>query len=775
MSRPLLRLVGPAAGLVALTGSLGVVCAAPAAVATTTAAPTASATASPTTSPTSAVPTASATPTTTASATAGASPTASATASSTATATPTASSTATATPTASTTATATATATATPTASATTAPAPVPAGPVGAPAQPAAAGDVVALLPAPAAGQTQIQIGAFNDLHGRLESPRKNAAGAPVGGTGQLAGALDALRAQQPNTVVASVGDNIGASTFTSFIQQDAPTIAALNAMDVAVSAVGNHEFDKGYADLTGRVDGLADFPYLGANVLKADGSPALQAYDVVDVGGVDVGFVGVVTQATPSLVAPDGIRDLRFTDPVAAANTVAAQLSDGNDANGEADVVVLLAHEGSEGTDCATVRTSGEFGKIVQGASAQVDAILSGHTHVLYDCEYPVAGKQVPRPVLSAESYSVAVDRLVMNVDDATGEVVAQAHQVIPVEGFTPDPQVQGIVDEAVAFARTEGARPVGRITTDVKRAFAGAEDDRGTQSPLANLIADAQLQQTRGAGAQIALMNPGGVRDDLDFAQSGTEGDGVVTYAEAAAVQPFANSVVTVTLTGAQVRQALEQQWQPAGSSRPVLALGVSRGFFFTYDPAAPAGRRVTSVTLDGVPLDPAAPYRVTVNSFLASGGDNFTALAGGTARTELGRTDLEAFTAFLGLPENQGLSADQRPRSAVAAAPAPSPSAPAPTGAPAPAPTSSAPAAPVVTRPTTTRPAVRPVVRPTTRPAVRPTARPTTRPSAARSGTLAHTGADVAPYVAGGAGLVLVGGLLLALSRRRPGARA
>ncbi|NAZ86097.1 bifunctional metallophosphatase/5'-nucleotidase [Kineococcus indalonis] len=687
MSRPLLRLVGPAAGLVAFTGSLGVVCAglAPAALAAT-------ATVSPT---------------------------------------------------------------ATATATATAAPAPVPAGQVG------------ALLPAPAAGQTQVQIGAFNDLHGRLEAPDETDDGAPIGGAAQLAGALDAMRAQQPNTVVASVGDNIGASTFTSFIQQDAPTLEALDAMGVAASAVGNHEFDKGYEDLTGRVDELAGFPYLGANVLRADGSPALDAYDVVDVGGVSVGFVGVVTQATPSLVAPDGIRGLRFTDPVAATNRVAAQLSDGDAANGEADVVVLLAHEGSEGTDCEGVRTSGEFGKIVQGASAQVDAILSGHTHVLYDCEYPVAGKRVARPVLSAESYSVAVDRLVLNVDDATGEVVAQAHQVLPVEGFAPDAGVQAIVEEAVAFAEEEGARPVGRITTDVKRAFAGAEDDRGTQSPLANLIADAQLQQTRGAGAQIALMNPGGVRDDLDFAQSGTEGDGVVTYAEAAAVQPFANSVVTVTLTGAQVRRALEQQWQPAGSSRPVLALGVSRGFSFTYDPAAPAGQRITSVTLDGVPLDPAAPYRVTVNSFLASGGDNFTALAEGSARTELGRTDLEAFTAFLGLPENQGLTADQRPRSAVAAAPAPSPTAtaPAPTGAPAPSPTSAAPLVPVVTRPTATPPAARP----TTRPLVRPTSRP-----AAVSGRLAHTGTDVAPYAAGGAGLVLVGGVLLALSRRRAGAR-
>ncbi|WP_432493943.1 bifunctional metallophosphatase/5'-nucleotidase, partial [Kineococcus gypseus] len=645
-------------------------------------------------------------------------------------------------------------------------------GPTASPSPSAPAGQVRDLLPAPAAGRTQVQIGAFNDLHGRLEAPDETDDGAPIGGTAQLAGALDAMRAQEPNTVVVSVGDNIGASTFTSFIQQDAPTLEALNAMGVAASAVGNHEFDKGYADLTDRVgvqgDGpLAEFPYLGANVTLADGSPALPASSTTEVAGVRVGFIGVVTRATPSLVAPDGIADLRFTDPVAAANRVADELSDGDEANGEADVLVLLAHEGSEGTDCEEVRTTGAFGEVVRGASPRIDVILSGHTHQLYDCEFPVEGRAVPRPVLSAESYSVAADRVVLEVDDATGEVVAQAHEVVAVQGFAPDPEVQAIVDRAVAFAEEEGARPVGRITADVGRArLPSGEDDRGTQSPLANLVADAQLQQTRGAGAQFALMNPGGVRDDLDLAPSGAEGEGVVTYAEAAAVQPFANSVLTLTLTGAQVRQVLEEQWQPAGSSRPFLALGVSKGFSFTYDPAAPAGQHVRSVALDGRELDPAATYRVTVNSFLAAGGDNFATLAQGTDRTELGRTDLEAFTAFLGLPENQPLTPDLLPRSSVAtvtAPPSPAPTTSAPAPAPTTAPTSAPTTAPVTAAPAPVR---------TTRPSTRPTTRPTSRPAATAGGRLARTGTEVTPYVAAGGGLVLGGGLLIALSRRRRG---
>jgi len=622
----------------------------------------------------------------------------------------------------------------------------VPASAATTPTETPAVGTIPELLPAPAAGVTQIQIGAFNDFHGRLEAPDETDDGQPIGGAAQLAGALDAMRAQNPNTVVVSAGDNVGASTFTSFIQEDEPTLDVLNEMDVALSTVGNHEFDQGFADLTGRISDSADFPYLGANVRNADGSAALPAFATTEVGGVRVGFIGVVTQETPTLVSPEGVNGLQFSDPVAAANSVAAQLTDGDDANDEADVIVLLAHEGSSGTDCETVGTQGAFGQIVQNSSPEIDAIVSGHTHQLYDCTFPLAGKSVERPVVSAESYGVAVDNLVFDVDSATGEVLASAAQTIPVVGFTPDPEVQAIVDDAVAYADEVGQEPVGSITADITRAFTpGGEDDRGAQSPLGNLIADAQLQQTEGAGAQIAFENPGGIRDDLDFAASGGEGDGVVTYAEAAAVQPFANSVVTMTLSGAQVRQVLEEQWQPAGSSRPFLAMGISEGLFFTYDPAAAAGQHVKSVTLDGVEVDPAAEYRVTVNSFLASGGDNFTTLAEGTNKTELGKTDLEAFTAYLGLDENQNLAPDLDVRSAVAeAAPAP---VPAPTATtPAPTPTTASPAPTATTSPTSSAAA------------------------APSDDDLANTGAEPAPWIAAGAALVLAGGLLITAATRR-----
>jgi hypothetical protein len=232
------------------------------------------------------------------------------------------------------------------------------------------------------------------------------------------------------------------------------------------------------------------------------------------------------------------------------------------------------------------------------------------------------------------------------------------------------PAPEVTRIVQEAVAFAREQGAVELGVITRDITRAFTETGDeDRGSESVLGNFVADVQLAQTQEAGAQVAFMNPGGLRDDfLVNDQFADEEPGVVTLGEANAVQPFANAVVTMTLTGAQIKEVLEQQWQPEGASRDFLALGVSEGFFFTYEPEAPRGERITSITLNGTPIDLAADYRVTVNSFLASGGDNFATLAEGTDRQELGITDLEALTAYF--EENSPITPDTESRRAVGA---------------------------------------------------------------------------------------------------------
>ncbi|MFD2763573.1 ExeM/NucH family extracellular endonuclease [Micromonospora eburnea] len=509
-----------------------------------------------------------------------------------------------------------------------------------------------------------LQLLGINDFHGRLESPA-TVGGQPVGGAAQLAGLVGQLRAQNPNTAFISGGDNIGASTFISAIDGDNPTIDALNAMGLAASAVGNHEFDKGIADLTGRVSDRADFPYLGANVYRGD-TRALPAYSVSTLGGVRVGYVGVVTEQTASLVSPDGIAGLTFRDPVAEANLVARQLKDGNPDNGEADVVVLLAHEGAATeniTSAEALANDPVFGKFTR-VDATIDAIFSGHTHQPYAFKLPVPGSDKLRPVVQAEDYGMRLGKVSLTFDPESRSVTASDAQLVDVVGAPANPAVADIVAAAKVKAAELGKEKLGSITADIKRAYTNGNEDRGAESALGNFIADVQLAGTKDAGrggAQIAFMNPGGLRADLLYRT-----DGTVTYADAFAVQPFSNDVVTKSYTGAQIKQVLEEQWQPDGASRPVLWLGVSKGFSYTYNPEAPKGSRITSVKLNGTPLDLSGTYRVTVNSFLAAGGDNFTTLGGGTNPATTGDNDLTMLVSYLAA--NSPVTPDTQPRSTI-----------------------------------------------------------------------------------------------------------
>lgn len=530
-----------------------------------------------------------------------------------------------------------------------------------------------------------MQLLGINDFHGHLDPPAASAA-VQTSVAGRLAGVVNAMRAEVPGTAFVSAGDNIGASPFLSAVAQDAPTIEALNAMGLDVSAVGNHEFDRGYADLAGRVRDLADFPYIGANVEGE--SPELQSsYVMTNAAGVRIGFIGVVTAETGSLVAPAGIAGITFTDPVAAANREAARLTDGDESNLEADVVVLLAHEGAATAAttpeaCAAIAAAqDDFGRLIRDSSSAIDVILGGHTHLRVDCEYPnPGGKGSVRPVLEAAQYGTALARLRMSYDvladrisGVDGQIVALTEAAFP--GVT-DPVVEAIVDRAEAAAFELGSPVIGTITTDIRRAVTstGAED-RGSESVLGNFIADVQLSaanQPGRPGAEIAFMNPGGLRADflVDDIYN-REQPGQVTVGEAGVVQPFANTLFTLTLTGAQVKQVLEEQYQPAAATRPFLALGVSKGLFFRYDDAAPAGSRISGITLNGTPLDPAGSYRIVTNSFLASGGDNFATLASGTNRVDTGLDDLTALIQYF--ERNSPVTPDAQPRrQAVTATP-------------------------------------------------------------------------------------------------------
>jgi 5'-nucleotidase len=497
-----------------------------------------------------------------------------------------------------------------------------------------------------AAAPVTIDLLGINDFHGRLEASGASA------GAAVLAGAIDTFRAANPNTLFVSAGDNIGATTFTSFIQDDEPTIAALNAAGLDASALGNHEFDRGRADLDDRVLGLVDFPYLSANVYdRATGEPAYDPYWVTEVGGVRVGVIGAVTEALPSLVTPAGIASLETRSIVTEVNRFADQLTDGDEANGEADVLVLAVHEGA--AHDGSLEEDPAFLAMLEGISPEVDVIFSGHTHLAYVFEQTVDGSTLPRPVVQSGQYGENLAHVQLTVDPATGDVVSSSAELVPLAGnFPADPEVAQIVADAVEVAEELGDVSLGRITGDLMRARQsdGTTENRGGESTLGNLIADVQLWATSELGTQIAFMNPGGMRTDITYASSGPDDpDGNVTYREAANVQPFANTLVTMTLTGAQVVQVLEEQWQPAGAARPFLRLGTA-GITHTYDPTAPAGERIGQVWVGGEPLDLDAEYRVVVNSFLASGGDNFGTLAEGTDKADSGRVDLQALVDYL-----------------------------------------------------------------------------------------------------------------------------
>jgi 5'-nucleotidase len=537
--------------------------------------------------------------------------------------------------------------------------------------------------------QTDIQVLATNDFHGRIKANGAEA------GAAVLAGAVKQLREANPNTVFAAAGDLIGASTFESFIAHDKPTIDALNSAGLDVSAVGNHEFDAGYDDLLNRVMapydaetnpfGGAEWEYIGANVHKHDAAPddVLDPTYVREFGGVQVGFIGAVTEHLDELVAPAGIEGVEVEDVVAATNREADLL----EAAG-VDVIVLLVHEGAPTTDCATMDDdpTSDFGSIITGVDDNVDAIVSGHTHLAYDCSFPVsgwAGRPVTeRPVVSAGQYGYNLNQLTFTVDTATGDVVAKKQAVLPLAGkYAADAPTQAIVDKAVAEADVLGAAELGQIAGPFNRAkLSTGVENRGGESTLGNLVAEAQRCATSGAetgAAQIAFMNPGGLRADMVGNAGGYPA--VLTYKQAATVQPFANTLVNMDLTGAQVKAALEQQWQPAGSSRPFLRLGTSDGFRYTYDAARPAGDRVTGIWLDDEKLHPASSYSVTVNSFLASGGDNFGAFAGGTGRADTGKIDLTAMVDYLAeYADDAPLPVDATQRSVGVAFPAGAPAA-------------------------------------------------------------------------------------------------
>lgn len=526
-------------------------------------------------------------------------------------------------------------------------------------------------LPALPAGavptSTTIAIVNFNDFHGRIDVD-----------TTKFATTIEAQRALygDANTLLLSAGDSIGASLFASATQADQPTIDVLNALDLSASAVGNHEFDKGFSDLKNRVIAggtNAQWDYLGANVyLKGTATPALPEYAIRTVGGIKVGVVGVVTREAPSLVTPTGVSTLDFGDEISAVNRVASQLKDGNDANGEADVVVAEFHSGANvsaavGIDLAAAKAdSAEFADTVDNTSAKVDVLFNGHTHMTYAwTDLSHSG----RPIVQAASYGAKLGKVVLGYDLSTRAVTSVDASVLDraASADTSYPRVAavgGIVTAALAHAADVGNEPIGELTADITTAhsngaytdgvWSGASrDDRAKPSTLGTLVADsllASLSNPDRGGAEIGIVNPGGLRAELKYAKSGVETtDGVISYAEANSVLPFVNNLWTTTLTGAQLKQVLEEQWQP-GKTRPYLALGLSKNVSYTYDPAAALHSRITSIWINGTRVKPTDQIRVGAFNFLITGGDNFATMAKGSNAKDSGLVDYEAWIDYL-----------------------------------------------------------------------------------------------------------------------------
>jgi 5'-nucleotidase len=513
--------------------------------------------------------------------------------------------------------------------------------------------------PRPDGLKTSIQLLGVNDFHGNLEPPRQ-VNGRTVGGAAYLDAYLDQYEARNPDrTIRVHAGDMVGATPLISSYFHDEPTIYAANEMQFDVGTLGNHEFDEGGREMLRLINGGqrndgkqfkdgpdgepintsdpdfpgADFPYIAANtVYKDSGKTVLPPYQVVEKDGIPVGFIGVTTLETPRIVVPDAVAPFDYLDISETVDRYVAELQQAG-----VQSIVVLAHAG--GNQTGKTQAVGEIIDETAQMSDEVDVVVAGHSHSLLN--NMVDGKLV----VEAFNYGTAFDAVNMTVNRQTKDVTSASANIVTTynDAITPDARTAQLVAEYKARIAPISERVVGTTAQNITRS-----QNVSGESQLGDLIADAQREFV---GARFAFMNPGGIRADIASGQA--------TYGELFAVQPFDNQVVSMDLTGDQIYRLLEQQFPPNQTSNRILQIS---GLKYTYNDSLPEGQRIASLTTtDGAPIDRAATYKVAVNSFIATGGDNFTVLKEGQNVTTIG-SDLDALEAHVStLPQPFGPPAD------------------------------------------------------------------------------------------------------------------
>ena len=549
-------------------------------------------------------------------------------------------------------------------------------------AAPAGGGRIASTAGVPVA--VEVAVLAINDFHGNLEPPRQ-AVGAPdgqggmvqvpAGGAAWMASALDSLRARHSFSLTVSAGDLTSASPLASSLFLDEPTVEAMNRLGLDFNAVGNHEFDRGQQELlrlqAGGCEKLtvrepcqlerfggARFRYLAASTRLASGSTLFPGSAIRTFGrgaqAVRIGVIGLTLSGTPLLVTPSGIAGLSFADEADTINAEVPRLK----AQG-ADAVIVLIHEGGrtagapDPNGCSGL--AGAILPIMARLAPGVDVVVSGHTHADYICEVPTADPAHPVLLTSAGQYGKELTEITLRIDPAAHRVTARSArnhivQSVPFTSakspvaasplfahYAPRADIATYVQRYVDASKAFAARPVGKLSGPAAKGEGAASNTGGT---LGNLVADAQLAATRSAGAEIAFMNPFGIRASIV-----PGADGTVTFGDIYLAQPFGSALVTETMTGAEIKAVLEQGFDDAG---PEQALAPSAGLAYRFDRRQPVGSRIVAITLGGKPLDPAARYRVTMNGFLAQGGDGFSVFTS-AQEAVTGPTDIEALEGY------------------------------------------------------------------------------------------------------------------------------